>query len=111
MKKSQLIEIIKKEVTKILQEETQEKLQGGFNPKAFEGIGVAPNVIQEAVKAINKLKSAKGPLSAVKIDRKEYEAFGKIFIAILANDDATKLNAVFSNIKSFTVKKIDKPSI
>jgi hypothetical protein len=110
MKKSQLLEIIKEEVTKILQEETQEQLKGSFNPTAFDGIGVAANVSQEAVKAINKLKSSKGPLSAVKIDRKEYEALGKIFIALLANDDASKLSAVFSNIKSFTVKKIDKPS-
>jgi hypothetical protein len=110
MKKSQLIEIIKEEVTKMLQETTQEKLQGSFNPKVFLDIGVASNIAQEASKAINKLKGAKGPLVDVKIDRKEYEALGKIFINILASDDASKLSAVFGNIKSFTVKKIDKPT-
>jgi hypothetical protein len=110
MKKSQLIEIIKEEVTKMLQEATQEKLQGNFNPTAFDGIGVATNINQDAVKAINKLKSAKGSLIDVKMERKEYEALGKIFINLLASDDASKLSAVFSNIKSFTVKKIDKPS-
>jgi len=110
MKKSQLIEIIKEEVTKILQETTQEKLQGSFNPKVFLDIGVASNIAQEAVKAINKLKSAKVPLVDVKIDRKEYEALGKILINLLTADDATKLNTAFSNIKSFTTKKTDTPS-
>jgi predicted CopG family antitoxin len=111
MKKSQLIEIIREEITKILQEKSQEKLQGSFNPKAFDGIGVAPNVSSEANKAINKLKSGKGSFSDVKIDRKEYEALGKILINLLTADDATKLNTAFSNIKSFTTKKTDTPSI
>jgi hypothetical protein len=109
MKKSQLIEIIKEEVTKVLQEITQEKLQGSFNPKVFLDIGVASNVAQEATKAINKLKGAKGPLGDVNLDRPEKEALTKIFVALLSNDDASKLNAVFGNIKSFKTQKLDKP--
>jgi len=100
MKRSQLEQLIR--------ETTQEKLQGSFNVKTFVDIGVASNIANKAGQAINKLKTAKAGLSDVNLDRDEKEALAKVFVTLLKNDDPSKLNAVFGNIKSFTVKQIDK---
>ena len=100
MRKSQLEQLIK--------EFTQEKLQGSLNIKAFTDAGVPSNVAQKAGQGVNKLKTAKASLSDVNLDRDEKEALAKVFVNLLKNDDPSKLTALFNNIKSFTVKSIDK---
>jgi glutamine synthetase adenylyltransferase len=110
MKKSELKKIIKEEIARVLQEETQEKLQGSFNTKDFTSAGLATNSAQKASQAINKLKGAKGTLDDVKLEKDEKEAFSKLFVTLLKVDDSSLLNKLISNIKSFMVKKTDKPT-
>ena len=106
-----LQEIIEKKIVKALQESTQEKLQGSFNAKDFIGAGLASNLAQKASQAINKLKGAKGTLDDTKLEKDEKEALSKAFLTLLKVDDASVLGKLVSNIKSFIVKKTDKPSL
>jgi hypothetical protein len=100
MKKSQLIEIIKEEVTKILQEKEKDKLQIGISSQDLIKLGIPTNVAPKAMNAINKLRNPKGQIEDQPLGKDDYEALGKVFIEMLATDQNNELNAFLNKIKA-----------
>ena len=110
MKKSQLIEIIKEEVTKILQEVEKDKLQVGISSTDMKNLlGLPDNVAGEAAQAINKLRNPKGIIEDQPLGIKDYTALGKVFVKLLATDENDKLNAFLNKIKAAKTTTTDVP--
>ena len=109
MKKSQLIKIIREEITKVLQEKTQEKLQISITPKDLTDIGVPNNVAPKSVQAINKLRNPKGTIEDQPLGRKDYEALGKVFVVMLATDQNNELSSFLNKIKAAKTTTTDVP--
>jgi hypothetical protein len=107
MKKSQLIEIIKEEITKVLQEKTKEKLQISISPKDLVDIGTPANVAPKVVQAINKLRNPQGTIDDVPLGNEENKALARAFIEMIASEEANKLNAFMNKIKSAKTVTID----
>jgi hypothetical protein len=108
MKKSQLIEIIKEEITRVLQEKTQEKLQISITPKDLTDIGVPNNVAPKSVQAINKLRNPQGTIDDVSLGNDDNKALAKAFIEMISSEDINKLNAFMNKIKAAKTITIDK---
>ena len=109
MKKSQLIEIIKEEVTKALQEKQKQKLQIGITAPDLEKLGIPTNIIPGVINAIGKLRNPKGTIGDQPLGRQDYEALGKTFIEMLATDKNNELNAFLNKIKAAKTTTIDIP--
>ena len=107
MKKSQLIEIIKEEITKALQEKTKEKLQISLSAKDFTDIGVPSNVAPKVIQAINKLRNPQGIIDDVSLGNDDNKALAKAFIEMIASEDINKLNAFMNKIKAAKTITID----
>jgi hypothetical protein len=108
MKKSQLVEIIKEEVTKILQEKTQEKLQISLSAKDFMDIGVPANTAPKVLQAINKLRNPQGIIDDVPLGNDDNKALAKAFIEMISSEDINKLNALMNKIKAAKTTTVDK---
>ena len=109
MKKSQLIEIIKEEVAKMLQEAEKDKLQVSITAPDLVKLGVPANIANDASQAINKLRNPKGTIEDQPLGRKDYEALGKVFVAMLATDQNNELSSFLNKIKAAKTTTIDVP--
>jgi hypothetical protein len=107
MKKSQLIKIIKEEVTKALQEKTKEKLQISLSAKDFMDIGVPSNIAPKVLNTINKLRNPQGVIDDVSLSNDDNKALARAFIEMIASEDINKLNAFMSKIKAAKTVTID----
>jgi len=110
MKKSQLIEIIKEEVTKVLQEAEKDKLQVSISAPDFKKfLDVPDNVANDAATAIGRLRNPKGTIEDQALGLKDYIALGKIFVKMLATDQNNELNIFLNKIKAAKTTTIDVP--
>jgi hypothetical protein len=109
MKKSQLIEIIKEEITKALQEVEKDKLQVGITAADLKNLDLPDNVARDAEQAINKLRNPKGIIEDQPLGIKDYAALGKVFVKLLATDENNKLNAFLNKIKAAKTTTTDVP--
>jgi hypothetical protein len=100
MKKSQLIKLIKEEVTKMLQEAERDKLQISITAPDLVKLGVPANIATKAAQAVNKLRNPKGTIEDQPLDRGDYESLGKVFVKLLATDENNELNAFLNKIKA-----------
>jgi len=107
MKKSQIIKLIKEEVTNILQEKTKEKLQISLSAKDFTDIGVPSNVAPKVVQVINKLRNPQGTIGDVPLSNEDNKALAKAFIEMISSEDINKLNALVNKIKAAKTVTID----
>ena len=107
MKKSQLIEIIREEITKVLQEKQKQKLQISISPKDLVDIGTPTNVAPKVVQAINKLRNPQGTIDDVSLGNDDNKALAKAFIEMIASENINKLNAFTNKIKAAKTVTID----
>ena len=110
MKKSELRNIIKEEVQKILQEKTKEKLQISLAANDFMSIGVPSNVASKVVNSINKLRNPQGIIDDVPLGNDDNKVLARAFIEMLASEDVNKLNAFMNKIKAAKTITIDTGS-
>ena len=107
MKKSQIIKLIKEEVTNILQEKTKEKLQISLSAKDFTDIGTPVNVAPKVVQVINKLRNPQGTIGDVPLGNEDNKALARAFIEMIASEEVNKLNAFTNKIKAAKTVTID----
>ena len=98
MKKSQLIEIIKEEITKILQEKQQDTLQISISAPDLEKIGVPKNIIPKVIAAINKLRKPKGQIEDQPLSLDDYKALSNVLVNMIATDENTELRNILNKI-------------
>jgi len=110
MKKSQLIKIIKEEVTKALQEKTTQSIDNlSVQDKDFVNIGVPNNLAPKVIQAFNKFRKPKGTISDVPLSNEDNKALASVVKALLTTDDATKLNAILNKFKAAKTNTKDIP--
>jgi len=98
MKRSQLTKVIKEEVTKILQEKTQEKLQGSsINIELFKKL--APNVNPQFIAStINLVKQNKA------LNNTANKVLADLMVAMIKTSDDALLTKIFQNLKQMEIK-------
>jgi len=98
MKKSQLIEIIKEEVNKMIQEATQEKLQGSnINIELFKKLApnVNPQFIASTISLVKQNKALNNAANKILAD---------LMVAMIQTSDDALLTKIFQNLKQMEVK-------
>jgi hypothetical protein len=111
MKKSQLIKIIKEEITKVLQEKTQEKLQFNLSDKDLTDIGVPDNVVSSVKQAIGRLRNPPPGqrIDDVPMSANDNKALARAFIELITSQgNLSKFSNFVNKIKSGKVTQIDR---
>jgi hypothetical protein len=98
MKKSQLIKIIKEEVTKVLHEKQKDKLQISIPDTALKKIGVPDNIIPKVMAAINRLRNPKGTIEDQPLSLDDYKALSSVLVNMIATDENTELRDILNRI-------------
>ncbi len=107
MKRSQLIEIIKEEVTKVLYEKQKDKLQISISDSDLEKIGVPKNIIPKIIAAINKLRNPKGTIEDQPLGLDDYKALSNVLVNMIATDENTELRNILNKIIAAKTVTID----
>jgi hypothetical protein len=96
MKKSQLIEIIKEEITKILQEKKQ-TANIGVTPQDLQNIGFSPEEATKISAAISKFRNPKDTIENVPLSAQDNKALASIFPELIDGDTSPNTIANFLN--------------
>ena len=103
MKKSQLIEIIKEEVTKVLQEKKQ-TASIGLTSQDLQSIGFTPEEATKIIGAINKFRNPKDTIENVPLSAQDNKVLASIFPELIDGD--TPPNTIINFLNKLRAVKV-----
>ena len=96
MKKSQLIEIIREEITKVLQEKKQ-TASIGLTSQDLQSIGFTPEEATKISTAISKFRNPKDTIDNVSLSAQDNKQLASIFPELIDGDTPPNTVANFLN--------------
>ena len=103
MKKSQLIKLIKEEVTKVLQEKKQ-TASIGISTQDLQGIGFTSEEATKILSAINKFRNPKDTIDNVNLSTQDNKVLASIFPELIDGD--TPPNTIANFLSKLRATKV-----